>query len=119
MKAYSGLRIRRLRGEPINLVDMVIMDVPEGLSVPGIHVDSTVPIWNEHSTWVNDIGRKESSFIHSCFELVGELLRDNVPLIVFYPNSKFISIELMGWADWAGCEEEMKWFVINGLPLSL
>ena len=55
---------------------------------------------------------------HSCFELVGELPHDGAPLIVFYPNSKFISNELMGWADWAGFEEETKWFVINGLPLS-
>ena len=118
VKAHSGSRIRRLRGEPRDLVDMVIMDVPEGLPVPGIHADSTVPIWNSHPTRVNDRGRKESPFIHSCFELVGELLRDGAPLIIFYPDSKFISNELMGWADWAGFEEETKWFVINGLPLS-
>ena len=118
VKAHSGSRIRYLRGEPRDLVDMVIMDVPEGLPVPGIHADSTVPIWNSHPTRVNDRGRKESPFIHSCFELVGELLRDGVPLIVFYLDSKFISNELMGWADWAGFEEETKWFVINGLLLS-
>ena len=99
-------------------MDMVIIDVPEGLPVPGIHADSIVPIWNSHPTRVNDRGRKESPFIHSCFELVGELLRDGAPLIVFYPDSKFISTELMGWADWAGFEEETKWFVINSLPLS-
>ena len=118
VKAHSGSRIRRLRGEPRDLVDMVIMDVPEGLPVPGIHADSAVPIWNEHRTRVNERGRKESSFIHSCFELVGELLRDGAPLIVFYLDSKFISNELMAWADWAGFEEETKWFVINSLPLS-
>ena len=120
VKAQSGSRIRRLRGEPRDLVDMVIMDVPEGLPVPGIHSDSTVPqfIQTQHPTRVNDKGRKESPFIHSCFELVEEFLRDGVPLIVFYPDSKFISNELMGWADWAGFEEETKWFVINGLPLS-
>ena len=44
VKAHSGSRIRRLRGEPRDLVDMVIMDVPEGLPVPSIHADSTVPI---------------------------------------------------------------------------
>ena len=67
---------------------------------------------------MNERGRKESPFIHSCFELVEELLCDGAPLIVFYPDSKFISNELMGWADWTGFEEETKWFVINGLPLS-
>ena len=67
---------------------------------------------------MNDRGRKESPFIHSSFELVGELLRDSAPLIVFYLDSKFISNELMGWADWARFEEETKWFIINGLPLS-
>ena len=118
MKAHSGSRIRRLCGEPRDLVDMVIMDVPEGLPIHEIHADSIVSIWNEHPTRVNDRGRKESPFIHSCFELVGELLRDDVPLIVFYPDSKFISNELIGWADWAGFEEETKWFVINSLPLS-
>ena len=44
VKAHSGSRIRRLRGEPKDLVDMVIMDVPEGLPVHGIHADSTVPM---------------------------------------------------------------------------
>ena len=96
VKAHSGSRIRRLRGEPRDLVDMVIMDVPKGLPVPGIHADSRAPIWNSHPTWKNERGRKESPFIHSCFELVGELLRDGAPLIVFYPDSKFISNELMG-----------------------
>ena len=118
MKAHSGSRIRCLHGEPNDLVDMVIIDVPEGLPVPRIHGESTVPIWNEHPTQLNDRGRKESPFIHNCFELVGELLSDSVPLIVFYPYSKFISNELMGWADWASFDEETKWFVINGLPLS-
>ena len=114
VRAHSRSRIRRLRGEPRDLVDMVIMDVPEGLLVPSIHADSTVtPIWNSHPTWVNDRERKESPFIHSCFELVGELLRDGASLIVFYPDSKFISNELMGWADWTGFEEETKWFVIT------
>ena len=99
VKAHSGSRIRHLCGEPRDLVDMVIMDVPEELPVPSIHVDSIVPIWNSHPTRVNDKGRKESPFIHSCFELVEELLRDGAPLIVFYLDSKFISNELMGWAD--------------------
>ena len=49
---------------------------------------------------------------------MGELLRDSAPLIAFYLDSKFISNELMDWADWAGFEEETKWFVINSLPLS-
>ena len=118
MKAHSDSRIQRLHSEPINLVDMVIMDVPKELSVPGIHADSIVPIWNEHPTWVNDRGRNESPFIHSCFELVEELLRDGTPLIVFYPDLKFISNQLIDWVDWAGFEEETKWFVINSLPLS-
>ena len=118
VKAHCGLRIRRLRGELRDLVDMVIIDVPEGLSIPRLHGESTIPIWNEHPTRLNDRGRKKSPFIHSCFELVGELLRDGAPLIVFYPHSKFISNELMDWADWTGFEEETKWLVINGLPLS-
>ena len=97
VKAYSGSRIWRLRGEPRDLVDMVIMDMPEGLPVPGIHANSTVPIWNSHPTRVNDKGRKESPFIHSCFELVGELLRDGAPLFVFYPDSRSSPMNL-----WAG-----------------
>ena len=118
VKAYYGSRIRRLRSEPRDLVDMVIINVLEGLLVPGLHGESTAPIWNVHPTWLNDRGRKESPFIHSCFELVGELLRDGAPMIVIYPDSKFISNEHMGWADWAGFEEETKCFVVNGLPLS-
>ena len=63
MKAHSRSRIRRLRGEPRDLVDMVIMDVPEGLLVPGIHADSTVPIWNSHPTRENERGRNPPSSI--------------------------------------------------------
>ena len=63
VKAHSGSRIQRLRGEPRDLVDMVIMDVLKGLPVPGIHADSAIPIWNEHPTRVNERGRKESPFI--------------------------------------------------------
>ena len=44
MKAHSGSKIRHLRGEPNDLVDMVIIDVPEGLLILGIHGVSTVPI---------------------------------------------------------------------------
>ena len=75
------------------------MDVPKGLPVPGIRADSIVPIWNEHPTQVNDSGRKESPFIHNCFELVEKLLCDDAPLTVFYLDSKFISNKLMGWAN--------------------
>ena len=107
-----------MRGEACNLVDMVIIDMLEGLSVLGIHGVSTVPIWNEHPTRLNDRGRKESPFIHNCFELMEVLLCDTAPMIVFYLDSKFISNELLGWADWVGFMEETKWFVINGLPLS-
>ena len=108
VKAHFGSKIRRLCGEPCNLVDMVIIDVPEELPDPGIHGVSIVPIWNEHPTRLNDRGKKESPFIHSCFELVEELLCDSAPLIVFYPDSKFISNELLGWADWASFVEETK-----------
>ena len=40
VKAHFGSRIRHLRGEPRDLVDMVIIDVPEGLPVPGIHANN-------------------------------------------------------------------------------
>ena len=76
MKAHSGSRIRRLYGEPSDLVDMVIIDIPEGLPVPSIHADSSIPFWNEHPTQLNDKGRKESIFIHSCFEMAKMLLKD-------------------------------------------
>ena len=51
-------------------------------------------------------------------DFASEFLQDNGAIIVFYPDPKFISNELLSWADWAGFEEERRWFAINGLPLT-
>lgn len=38
--------------------------------------------------------------------------------MVFYPDSRFISNEIVSWAEWANFQEEDKWFVSNELPLT-
>lgn len=61
----------------------------------------------------------ESSWIKAHFEFAMQFLQDDGALIVFYPDSKFISNELISWAEWANFQEEAKWFAINGLPLTI
>lgn len=120
LKEYGGTRLRRIEGEEcaLGLADMVLFDVPEDLPVPAIDGGKVVPDWNKLPTRMSEGGRKESQWIYRAFEMAATLLRDGAPLIVFYPDSKFISNELQAWAHWAEFEEETKWFAINGLPLS-
>lgn len=120
LKEYSGTRVRRREGKDcdLGLADMVLLDIPEDLPVPGIGAGVEVPSWNMLPTRLSEHGKVESHWIQNSFEMASFLLRDGGPFIVFYPDSKFISNELQSWANWADFVEETKWFCINGLPLS-
>ena len=100
------------------LVDLVIFDVPENLPVPGIIPAGEVPHWNKLKMKSKCPGRHESPWIHRAFEFASTWLQDDGAILVFFPDSKFISNEILSWADWANFQEEGKWFVSNELPLT-
>ena len=63
-------------------------------------------------------GRQESPWIHKSFEFASTWLQDDGAVLVFYPDSRFISNEILAWAEWANFQEEDKWFASNELPLT-
>lgn len=62
-------------------------------------------------------GLEESPWVEATFTFADEWLCDDGDVLVFYPDSKFVSREVNAWAKWANFKEEMKWVVVNGLPL--
>ena len=100
------------------LVDLVIFDVPENLLVPGIIPASEVPHWNKLKMRSKGPGKHESPWIHKAFEFANTWLQDDGAVLVFFPDSRFISNEILSWANWANFQEEGKWFVSNELPLT-
>ena len=100
------------------LVDLVIFDVPENLPVPGIIPAGEVPYWNKLKMRSKGPGRHESPWIHKAFEFASTWLQDDGAVLVFFPDSRFISNEILSWTEWANFQEEGKWFVSNELPLT-
>ena len=122
IKAHQGNKVRRKMGEEHDsVVDLVVFDVPEDLPVPGFGISGETPLWNVHPKRpVGGVeGKFESDWIQYYMDFASNFLQDNGAVIVFYPDSRFISNELLSWADWAGFQEERRWFAINGLPLAI
>ena len=77
-----------------------------------------MPHWNKLKIRSKGPGKHESLWIHKAFEFASTWLQDNGAVLVFFPDSRFISNEILSWADWANFQEEGKWFVSNELPLT-
>ena len=100
------------------LVDLVIFDVPKNLPVPGFIPAGEVPHWNKLKIRSKGPSKHELPWIHKVFEFASTWLQDDGAVLVFFPDSRFISNEILSWADWANFQEEGKWFVSNELPLT-
>ena len=92
-------------------MDLVIFDVPKNLPVPEIVLVGEVLHWNKLKMKKKGTRRHESPWIHKAFEFASTWIQDDGAVLVFYPNSRFISNEILSWADWANFQEEGKWFV--------
>ena len=120
---HQGRKRRKFMMEYKNpaVVDLVVVDIPEGLPVPGIGVPGEVPFWNKLEKKVPDPAKKkkqESPFIKEAFEFAENFICDDGAVLVFYPDSRFHNNEVAGWASWANFKEAMKWTVVSGLPLT-
>ena len=120
---HQGRKRRRYKTTYTNpsVVDLIVLDVPEGLPVPGIGAPGFIPEWNRLEKKIPDPQKKnkmESPFIKDAFEFSETWICDDGCLLVFYPDSRFHNNEVSGWAAWANLKEAMKWTVVSGLPLT-
>lgn len=117
---HQGHKRREHKGNSDSpaVVDLLIMDVPEGLPVPGISLGKDIPLWNQLKLRTSGSGKLDSSWINAAFNFADDWVSDDGAVLVFFPDSKFITNEISSWALWANFREEMKWVVSTGLPLT-
>lgn len=104
-----------------SVVDLIVLDIPEGLPVPGIGAPGFIPEWNRLEKRISNPAKKnkmESPFIKDAFEFAEIWICDDGALLLFHPDSRFHNNEVAGWAAWANFKEAMKWTVVSGLPLT-
>jgi len=90
---------REYRGESsIGVVGLMIFDVPEGLPIPGLHRANEIPSWNKLKISLDKDGRNEYPWIRSAFTFADEWVCDDGTILVFYPDSVFISNKISTWA---------------------
>ena len=120
LKSHQGNKKKEQHGivDGLPLMDLVIFDVPKNLLVPGILPAGEVLHWNKLKIKSKNNGRQESPWIHKVFEFANTWLQDDGAVLVFYPDSRFVSNEIVSWAEWENLQEENKWFVSNKLPLT-
>ena len=120
VKVHQGTKKREYKGDGTDpkVVDLIIFDVPEGLPVPGVSLGNEIPSWNQLDVRPGESGSEESPWIHAAFDFADQWIADDGAVLVFYPDSRFISNEISSWARWGNFREEMKWMVFNNLPLT-
>ena len=80
-------------------MDLVIFDVPENLPIPGIVPVGEVPHWNKLKMKSKGLGIHESPWIHKAFEFASTWIQDDGVVLVFFPDSSFISHKILSWAN--------------------
>ena len=101
IRSNQGCKRRNQHGQNDGspLVDLVIFDVPENLLVRGIIPAGEVPHWNKLKMRSKGPGKHESPWIHKAFEFANTWLQDDGAVLVFFPDSRFISNEILSWAN--------------------
>ena len=101
IQSHQGSKRRDQHGQYDGspLVDLVIFDVPENLPVPRIVLVGEILHWNKPKMKSKGTGRHESPWIHKAFEFVSTWIQDDGAVLVFYPDSRFISNEIFSWAN--------------------
>lgn len=90
-------------------VDLVIVDFPDGLHVPGISLAANeVPPWNET---VQD-------FIRYTVGFCGGYLHDDGALLIFYPDSVNVGKEISKYFKKNRLTLKREWTIINSLHLA-
>lgn len=90
-------------------VDLIIVDVPEGLSVPTVSTPpSSVPAWNKFS----------EEWLLAIFDFAETYLHDGGGLLVIYPFCRQIKSHLLGNCKSFGFQSKKDWWGMNRLHLT-
>jgi hypothetical protein len=68
--------------------------------VSGFNRRRDVSLWNTLALAKDEDGLEESPWIKIAFIFADEWLCDDGVVLVFYPDSKFVSGEVNAWAKW-------------------
>ena len=102
-RAYKGVQ------GTASMVDLLVVDIPEALSVPMVSSPRTaVPTWNSF----------DKSFLQVVFALGGSLVQDNGVLLLFHKDDLQLRADLRGFANAFHWKIFKEWTGINRLPLT-
>jgi len=108
---HSGTRTRHYKGvagsQPC--VDLILVDMPEGLPVPSIsEAPLTVPTWNTDSKeWLQPI-----------FDFADQHLHDDGAIIIIHPFRVSTKSNILGYCKSYGFELRKEWWGMNRLHLA-
>jgi hypothetical protein len=90
-------------------VDLMIVDMPEGLPVPGISIPaSSVPQWNH----------EPRELLQPIFDFADQHLQDDGALIIIYPFRSATKSKILGYCKSYGFEVKKDWWGMNRLHLT-
>jgi hypothetical protein len=90
-------------------VDLMIVDVPEGLPVPIVSSPPTsVPVWNS----------ADESFLPLMFDFGSSLVHDNGALLLFHKDDPKLRADIRGYAKAYHFSILKEWMGINRLPIT-
>ena len=90
-------------------VDLMIMDIPEGLPVPTVTSSaSSVPEWN----------KLPDRFVETVFEVASELVHDSGVLLLFHPDDLQMRADIRGCLKAYNFSLFKEFMGVNRLPLT-
>jgi len=108
---HSSDKLRRYKGKASDhpCVGLMLVDLPEGLPVPGVSVPaSSIPVWNQDSKeWLQPI-----------FDFADQHLQDDGAIIFFHPFRLSTKSTILGYCKTYGFQIEKEWWGMNRLHLT-
>ncbi|KAG0596414.1 hypothetical protein M758_UG251900, partial [Ceratodon purpureus] len=102
-------RLYKGSSKPHPCVDLILVDIPEGLPIPGIsNPADSIPPWNQDSKmWLNPI-----------FEFAEQHLSDDGAMILFHPFRVTTRSNMLGYLKTWSYEIRKEWWGMNHLHLT-
>jgi len=104
-------RVRHYKGES-NIqpcVDLIFVDMPEGLPVPGFsNLPTFVPPWNQVS----------KDYLQPVFDFADQHLQDDGAIIIIHPFRLSTKSSILGYCKTYGFEVRKEWWGMNRLHLT-
>jgi hypothetical protein len=107
-KSDKARAFKRMRGTDGG-VDLMIVDIPEGLPVPMVSSPPTsIPTWNS----------ADKNFLPLVFDFGSLLVHDNGALLLFHKDDLKFRADIRGFANAYHFKILKEWTGINQLPLT-